>query len=442
MSAVFRSLRAPNYRIWFAGALVSNVGTWMQRTAQDWIVLTELTRYDATAVGIVMALQFGPMLLLSPYAGLIADRYDKRRVLIITQGTMAVLGLGLGLVVLSGRAELWHVYLFALLLGIASALDAPARQSFVSELVSDDDLSNAVALNSASFSAARMIGPAVAGVLIAGVGTGWVFLINAVSFIAVLIALTRLRVGELRRPERVARSRGQLREGFRYIGGRPDIMVILVIVFLVGAFGYNFPIFTSTMASVEFGKGATEFGLLSSSLAVGSVAGALLSARRERPRIRLVFVGAALFGIATGLAAIAPTYLLFALALVLVGVVSQTLMTSANSTVQLTVEPRMRGRVMAVYMAIFVGGTPLGAPIVGWVANTWGPRAALMVGAASGIVAALIAIAWLVLHRHLRVSYRIHRTPHLLVTHDGDGRDRREDAREDIEADEAVARRT
>ncbi len=232
---------------------------------------------------------------------------------------------------LSGRAELWHVYLFALLLGIASALDAPARQSFVSELVSDDDLSNAVALNSASFSAARMIGPAVAGVLIAGVGTGWVFLIHAVSFIAVLFALTRLRVGELRRPERVARSRGQLREGFRYIGGRPDIMVILVIVFLVGAFGYNFPIFTSTMASVEFGKGATEFGLLSSSLAVGSVAGALLSARRERPRIRLVFVGAALFGIATGLAAIAPTYLLFALALVLVGVVSQTLRTAPTA---------------------------------------------------------------------------------------------------------------
>jgi MFS family permease len=206
VSAVFRSLRAPNYRIWFAGALVSNVGTWMQRTAQDWIVLTELTRYDATAVGIVMALQFGPMLLLSPYAGLIADRYDKRRVLMATQGAMAVLGLGLGLVVLSGRAELWHVYAFALLLGIASALDAPARQSFVSELVSDDDLSNAVALNSASFSAARMIGPAVAGVLIAGVGTGWVFLINAVSFVAVLVALTRLRVGELRRPERVARS--------------------------------------------------------------------------------------------------------------------------------------------------------------------------------------------------------------------------------------------
>jgi MFS family permease len=425
VSAVFRSLRAPNYRIWFAGALVSNVGTWMQRTAQDWIVLTELTRYDATAVGIVMALQFGPMLLLSPYAGLIADRYDKRRVLMATQGAMAVRGRRRGL-----------------LLGIASALDAPARQSFVSELVSDDDLSNAVALNSASFSAARMIGPAVAGVLIAGVGTGWVFLINAVSFVAVLVALTRLRVGELRRPERVARSRGQLREGFRYIGGRPDICVILVIVFLVGAFGYNFPIFTSTMASVEFGKGATEFGLLSSSLAVGSVAGALLSARRERPRIRLVFVGAALFGIATALAAIAPTYLLFAGALVIVGVVSQTLMTSANSTVQLTVEPRMRGRVMAVYMAIFVGGTPLGAPVVGWIANEWGPRAAVMVGAASGIVSALIAIAWLVLHRHLRVTYRIHRTPHLLVTHDGDGRDRREDAREDIEADEAVARRS
>ena len=439
---MFRSLSGFNYRIWFAGALVSNVGTWMQRTAQDWIVLTMLTDNDAVAVGITMALQLGPQLLLVPWSGLIADRFDRRRLLMLTQSLMAALGVALGLMVLFGVAELWHVYCFAFALGVVSAIDAPARQAFVSELVSEKDLPNAVALNSASFNAARLVGPAVAGVLTVAVGAGWVFLINALTFAATLLSLALLRRGELRMSARAPRAPGQLLEGFRYVAKRPDILVILVIIFLVGTFGLNFAIFTATMARVEFDHGAGEFGLLSSVLAIGSVTGALLSARRERPRIRLVFVGAALFGIATGLAAIAPTYLLFAGALVIVGVVSQTLMTSANSTVQLTVEPRMRGRVMAVYMAIFVGGTPLGAPIVGWVANTWGPRAAVMVGAASGIVAALIAIAWLVLHRHLRVSYRIHRTPHLLVTHDGDGRDRREDAREDIEADEAVARRT
>jgi MFS family permease len=404
---MFRSLGTPNYRLWFGGALVSNVGTWMQRTAQDWIVLTELTDHDAAAVGIVMALQFGPMLVLSPYAGLIADRYDKRKVLMLTQGIMGMLGLALGLIVLTGVAELWHVYGFALLLGIASAMDAPARQSFVSELVSDDNLSNAVALNSASFSAARMIGPAVAGVLIALIGSGWVFLLNALSFLAVLGSLRRMRTDTLRPVSQASRSGGQLREGFRYVAGRPDIVIILVIVFLVGTFGYNFPIFTSTMATVEFGAGAEAFGLLSTFLAFGSVTGALLSARRDRPRMRTVFLGAGLFGLATLLAAFAPSYWLFAAALTVVGVMSQVLMTAANSMVQLTTDPVMRGRVMALYMAIFVGGTPLGAPIVGWVANAFGPRWALGVGAASGILAAVLSLVWMIRYQHLRVRVRV-----------------------------------
>ena len=401
MSAMFRSLRAPNYRLWFAGALVSNVGTWMQRTAQDWIVLTELTDHDAAAVGIVMALQFGPMLLLSPHAGLIADRYDKRRLLMLTQGLMGVLGLALGVLVLLGAAELWHVYGFALLLGIASALDAPARQTFVAELVGDDNIPNAVALNSASFSAARMIGPAVAGVLIALIGTGWVFVINAISFLAVLGSLRMMHADQLLPVPRATRGRGQLREGFRYVARRPDLVIILVIVFLVGTFGYNFPIFTSTMATIEFGAGAEAFGLLSTFLAFGSVAGALLSAHRDRPRMRTVFLGAGLFGLATLLAALAPSYWLFAVALLVVGVMSQTLMTAANSMMQLTTDPAMRGRVMALYMAIFVGGTPLGAPIVGWVANEFGPRWALGVGAASGILAAVLAVFWMLKYRPL-----------------------------------------
>ena len=439
MSAMFRSLGAANYRLWFAGALVSNVGTWMQRTAQDWIVLTELTNYDAAAVGIVMALQFGPMLVLSPHAGLLADRYGKRKLLMLTQAIMGVLGLALGLIVLLGVAELWHVYAFALLLGIASALDAPARQSFVSELVTDDNISNAVALNSASFSAARMIGPAIAGVLIALIGSGWVFLINAVSFLAVLESLRRMRTGELRSVSRASRGRGQLREGFRYVAGRSDIVIILVIVFLVGTFGYNFPIFTSTMATVEFGAGAEAFGLLSTFLALGSVAGALISARRDRPRMRSIFVGAGLFGLTTLAAAGAPTYWLFAVTLILVGVMSQTLMTAANSMVQLTTDPVMRGRVMALYMAIFVGGTPLGAPIVGWVANAFGPRWALAVGAASGILAAALSLFWMIKYRHLRVRLRLAR-PRLLVTHDGDAARRR--IERELRANEALARRT
>ncbi len=419
---MFRSLAVPNYRLWFSGALVSNVGTWMQRTAQDWIVLTELTDHDAAAVGIVMALQFGPMLVLSPYAGVLADRYDKRKLLMVTQAVMGLLGLALGLLVLTGVAHLWHVYGFALLLGVVAALDAPARQAFVSEIVSDANLANAVALNSASFSAARMIGPAVAGVLIALIGTGWVFLINAVSFLAVLASLHRMRVDTLRPAPPAARGRGRLREGMRYVAGRGDIVIILAIVFLVGTFGYNFPIFTSTMATVEFSAGAEAFGLLSSFLALGSVTGALLSARRERPRMRSVFLGAALFGITVLLAAVAPSYWFFAAALTLVGVVSQTLMTAANSTVQLTTEPAMRGRVMALYMAIFVGGTPLGAPVVGWVANEFGPRWAMGVGAASGLLAALLAVFWLVRYQHLRVRVsRVDRDsrPRLVVTHDG-----------------------
>ncbi len=444
---MFRSLGTANYRLWFIGALVSNVGTWMQRTAQDWIVLTELTNSDAAAVGIVMALQFGPMLVLSPHAGLLADRFDKRRILMLTQGVMGVLGLALGLIVLTGMAQLWHVYVFALLLGIASALDAPARQSFVSELVSDDNLSNAVALNSASFSAARMIGPAVAGVLIALIGSGWVFLLNALSFLAVLISLQRMRTETLRPVTPASRSRGQLREGFRYVAGRPDIVIILVIVFLVGTFGYNFPIFTSTMATVEFGAGAEAFGLLSTFLAFGSVTGALLSARRDRPRMRTVFLGAGFFGLATLLAAFAPSYWLFAAALTVIGVMSQVLMTAANSMVQLTTDPVMRGRVMALYMAIFVGGTPLGAPIVGWVANAFGPRWALGVGAASGILAAVLSLLWMIRYQHLRVRVvvpRRHR-PRLAFAHDGDAAGRRaaaQKAADELRDAENVTRRT
>jgi MFS family permease len=434
MSAMFRSLAGVNYRIWAGGAIVSNVGTWMQRTAQDWIVLTQLTHNNASAVGFVMALQFAPQLLLLPVTGWAADHLDRRKLLMSTQGAMGALGLGLGILTVSGAVQLWHVYLFAVVLGVVAAFDAPARQTFVSELVAGPNLSNAVALNSASFNVARLIGPAVAGLLTAAVGAGWVFLINAATFGAVLLSLAMLRRDKLYRTERATRSRGGLIDGFRYVRRRPDILVILVMVFLIGTFGLNFPIFISTMSVSVFHRGAGEYGLLSSIMAVGSVVGALLSARRDRPRVSLLFAGAAFFGFGCALAAVMPSYWLFAIALIVIGVSAQTLMTTANGTVQMTTDPKLRGRVMAIYMAIFMGGTPIGAPIVGWVADTLGPRWALGVGAASGFAAALVGVFYLVKYRGLRVRFTRMRPSVVLAP--------REVLREELEETEATATRT
>ncbi|HWW80944.1 MAG TPA: MFS transporter [Steroidobacteraceae bacterium] len=395
-TGAFRSLRTFNYRIWAIGALVSNIGTWMQRTAQDWLVLTQLTHNNATAVGVVMSLQFGPQLLLLPLTGFAADHLDRRKLVIATQATMGALALGLGILTVTGGVELWHVYLFAFLLGCVAAFDSPARQSFVSELVGEANLSNAVALNSTSFNIARTIGPAVAGILIAAVGTGWVFLINAASFVAVLCSLGFLRVAELQRGgTRATKTRGSLVEGFRYVWRRPDLKAVLFMLFLIGTFGFNFAIFISTMAVTAFHAGAGHYGVLSSMLAIGSVIGALLAARRAKPDIRLLFTSAASFGFGCALAAIMPSYGLFGLALVIIGVSAQTFTTSTNSFVQLSTDPSMRGRVIAILLAIALGGTPLGAPLVGWVADTFGPRWALGVGTAAGWSAALVAIRYL-----------------------------------------------
>jgi MFS family permease len=417
VNAIFRSLSIYNYRLWFGGALVSNVGTWMQRTAQDWIVLTKLTNHDAAAVGVTMALQFGPQLLMMPLSGLIADRVNRRKLLIVTQIVMAALGLGLGIIVLMNAATLWEVYLFAFGLGVTAAIDAPVRQTFISELVSEKSIPNAVALNSASFNGARLIGPAVAGILIASIGSGWVFIINAGTFAATLLALRFMHVGELQASPRAGRKRGQIRAGWKYVGSRPDIVVVLVMVFLVGTFGFNFPIFTSTMA-VAFHQGADGFGILSSVMAVGSVLGALLAARREKPRIRVITLAATGFGLATLTAALMPSYWSFAAVLIVVGLSSLTMMTAANAYVQTTTAPAMRGRVMALYMAIFAGGTPIGAPLVGWVANVAGPRWALGLASVSGLLAAVVAIGWMIVSRHLRLHVDSAAHPHLSVTYD------------------------
>jgi MFS family permease len=368
----------------------------MQRTAQDWIVLTQLTHNNATSVGIVMALQFGPQILLLPLTGYAADHFDRRKLLLATQGSMGMLALVLGVITVLGLVQLWHVYLFALLLGCVTAFDSPARQTFVAELVSDADLSNAVALNSTSFNAGRMIGPAVAGVMIGAVGTGWVFIINAISFAAVLCSLCFLRVHELHRSDKDSKSRSSLMDGFRYVSKRNDLITILLMYFIIGTFGLNFPIYISTMSVSVFHVGAKQYGLLTSIMAIGSVTGALLSARRTQPRVGFIVVGTTVFGLGLALAAVMPNYVLFSIMLMIIGMSAQTFTTTANSTVQLATDPQMRGRVMAILLALALGGTPIGAPIVGWVADTFGPRWGLAVGACAGFAASIVGIYYLV----------------------------------------------
>ena len=403
--STFKSLHILNYRIWFVGALISNIGTWMQRTAQDWLVFAHLTSQDAGAVGVTMALQLGPQLFLAPVAGLLADRFNRKRLLVLTQSAMALLSAGLGILVVTGVAQLWHVYAFALMLGVVSALDAPVRQTFVSELVQDDYLPNAVALNSASFNVARMIGPAVAGVLTAVIGPGWVFLLNTLTFVALLLSLAKIPAASLRRLPRAAAGKGRIREGLRYVRFRPDIIVVLVAIFIVGTLGLNFALFIAAMVGTEFGLDAGAFGLMNSIMAIGSVTGALLSAGRGKPRLRVIFGAAGAFGVTSGIAALAPSYFWYGVALVPVGLFAITMMTSANGYVQTTTDPVMRGRVMALYMAIFMGGTPIGAPFVGWVANTAGPRWSMGVAAVAGLLAALIGLLWIIRAQQLRLRF-------------------------------------
>ena len=436
---MFRSLGVRNYRLWFAGALVSNTGLWMQRIAQDWLVLTELTDEDATAVGLTIALNFAPQLLLFPVAGLVADRFSRRTVLFITQTTMALLGLGLGVLVLTGVVQLWMVFGFALALGLASAFDAPVRQAFVSELVPPGNLSNAVSLNAAAFNVARLLGPALAGLLVVAVGSGWVFLINAASFAGVLAALALLRRSEFESFTRPPRANA-VRDGIRYVSRRSDIVLVMVMVFVMGTFGFNFSVFVATMARIEFRQEADVFGVLSSVLAIGSIVGALLAARRERPRLRTVTLAALGFGVGLGLAAIAPTLWLFGAALVVTGFCSLTMVTTANAYVQTTTRPAMRGRVMALFTAIFLGGTPVGAPIIGWIADALGPRFAMGVGMLAGLLTAVIGAAYYIRTREVRVRFVRRRWP--LTLHYGASVSDRELATTEIAIVEAETQRS
>lgn len=397
MSPTFRALSNRNYRLYAAGGVVSNTGTWMQRIAQDWLVL-QLTNNSGTALGITTGLQFLPILLLSPYAGLIADRFPKRRLLQVTQLMMAGPALLLGVLAVTGLVQTWHVYALAFIFGVGTAFDAPARQSFVSEMVGKEDLTNAVGLNSASFNLARIIGPALAGFMIAGLGggaqaTGWVIGINALSYAAVVLALQRMRPEDLDTPEAQAREKGMIRDGLRYIRSRPDIMMILAIVFFAGTFGLNFQMTSALMATEVFGKGASEYGILGTTMAVGSLSGALLAARRGVVRHRLVILSALAFGGSVVVGGLMPSYVAFALWTPVIGITALTMITAANTTIQMTTAPHLRGRVMALYMMIFMGGTPVGAPIVGWIGESFGARWTLIGGGGITVLGTLLAIA-------------------------------------------------
>lgn len=388
---MFASLRLRNYRLFFWGGLVSNIGTWMARIAQTWLVLTILTDHSATAVGYVTGLQFLPMVLLGAWGGAVADRFPKRLTLIWTQVLLSLNAGILAALVLLNATELWHVYVLAFTQGIIATIDNPTRQAFASEMVPPSLLPNAVGLNSTSFNGARLVGPAVAGGLIAVAGVGPALAINAFTFLPVIAALYAMDATQLT-PAPVRRGRGSVREGLRYVAGRPDIQLVMFIVFMLGTFGMNFQITNALMATEVFDKGADAYGILGSIMAVGSLAAALMAARRPRPRLSMMLGALLGFAIATFALALAPTYEAFAILLIPVGLTALTVMTTANASVQLTTEPIMRGRVMALYMMIFLGGTPLGAPMIGWIGDAWGARWTVLIGAIATALAFIVGM--------------------------------------------------
>ncbi|MEU5087365.1 MFS transporter [Streptomyces sp. NPDC021356] len=406
-SSMFSSLKVRNYRLFFLGQVVSNTGTWMQRIAQDWLVLS-LTGSSA-AVGITTALQFLPMLLFGLYGGVLVDRLPKRPTLLCTQSAMGLTGLALAALTLTGHVQVWHVYVAAFAMGLATVVDNPARQSFVSEMVGPKQLQNAVSLNSANFQSARLVGPAVAGVMITGVGTGWAFLANGLSFVAPIAGLLLMRARELHVVERAPRGKGQLREGLRYVAGRPDLIWPIVLVGFIGTFGFNFPVWLSAFADDVFHAGAGAYSLFNTVMAVGSLVGALLAARRGTARLRVLVGAAAVFGVLEVVAALAPSYWLFALLMAPIGVFGLTVNVTANTAVQMATDPAMRGRVMALFMMVFVGGTPLGAPLVGWITDAYGARVGFALGGLISLTAAVTIGLVLARMGDLRLSVRWHR---------------------------------
>ncbi len=399
MSPTFKALSVRNYRLYWMGGLVSNTGTWMQRVAQDWLVL-QLT-HSGAALGITTGLQFLPFLLATPYAGLIADRYSKRRLLIITQSWLAVTAGVLGILAVTGMVQPWQVYVLALLFGLGTSFDSPARQSFVVDMVGQEILPNAVGLNSASFNMGRIVGPGLAGLLIAAFGsgveaTGGVILLNALSYLAVIGSLKAMRTSELNSVVPRVRAKGALREGLRYVLRSPDLVFVFVVAFFAGTFGLNFQMTSALMATQVFHQGAGAYGVLGSIMAVGSLTGALLAAKRGAyPRRMLLVMASFSFAVAEIVAGLMPSYLTFAVWLPILGITSMTMLNSLQTVVQLKVAPEIRGRVVALYMMTLMGGTPVGAPVIGWVGATFGARWMLIGGGLATGIAVVLATMWL-----------------------------------------------
>jgi MFS family permease len=382
----FSSLRIRNYRLYFTAQLISVSGTWMQTVAQAWLVL-HLTG-SSVDLGIVVGLQFLPMLLFGPFGGLVADRTNKRRLLYATQAAGGLLALVLGVLVVTHSVQLWQVYLLATMLGVVNVFDNPARQTFVMEMVGRDDLPNAVSLNTVVMNASRVVGPAIGGVVIVVFGLGVCFFVNAASYVAVLIGLSMMRSKELYPSQRVPRAKGQVREGFRYVWRTPSLRNTLLAIALIGIFAYNFTVTLAVLAKVTFHGGAGAYSLLTSCMGFGAVIGGLLAAHRARPTPRLLQVLALVFGGLLAAVALAPTLLTASIFIVFMGAASIGFIATANATLQLSSDPTMRGRVMALYAMAFLGTTPIGAPLVGAIAQWTSPRISLLCGAIATVIAA------------------------------------------------------
>jgi MFS family permease len=386
----FSSLSNPNYKKYFFGQATSLVGTWMQTTAQAWLVLT-LT-HSATSLGLVVALQTLPVLLLGPYGGVIADRVDKRRLMVVLQSLMGVQALVLAVLCFTHVVTFVDVCGLAVLLGVNNAFENPSRQAFVLEMVGPDDLRNAVSLNSTLVNVARAVGPAVAGVLIATVGEGWCFALNAASFVAVVGSLLAMDVSKLQPAPPAVRSKGQVREGFRYVARTPDLLVPLVMMALVGCLAYEFQVTLPVAALRVFHGGSETFGIMTAAMGVGAVVGGLVTATRGKTGMRAMIIASVVFGTCIAFAAAAPVLVSEFLALLLVGYASISFLAMGNSTLQLATDPGMRGRVMALWSVAFLGSTPIGGPLIGWITATAGARVGLGVGALSCFVAGTIGV--------------------------------------------------
>ncbi len=384
----WRSFRHRNYRILFPANTVSNIGSWAQRIAQDWLVL-ELTNNNGTYLGLVTAVQFAPVLLFSLHGGKLADRFNKRKVLIFTNIAGGAASLGLGALVITEHIQLWHVFALATVLGISTAIDAPVRQSFTTEVVGQVDLPNAVSLNSANFNAGRLVGPALSGGLIAAFGTGPSFIVNGLSYFFVIAALLNLNEKAFFHLDR-PKSDGNIREGIAYAKARPDIYVVMLMVFFLATFGLNFQIFNALMATQEFGLGPANFGLMGTFIAIGSLSGAIGSARLERFRnTKFVILGGIAFSASIMVLSILPNYITYVIWLPICGVTALTTLVSANSIVQTSTDPAIRGRVMGLYLLIFMGGTPFGSPLIGATTDLIGIRPTIAVCGGISLFASL-----------------------------------------------------